>query len=89
MYTIFKYKLPITDDVVEIELPKSNLLLSIKAQGNNICMWAMVGSDTPTEKRRFKIMGTGHEIEDARNLYFLSTVIMPNDLVWHIFEVRT
>lgn len=84
---IFKYEIPITDDIFAMELPENYALCDINNQGDKIYMWCVVDIHTTIVKRYFKIVGTGHQITGIEHLYFLRTVHMPNGLVWHIFEV--
>ncbi len=85
---IFKYEIPITDEIVCMELPDKYGLCDIQNQGDKIYMWAVIDIRIKKIKRYFKIVGTGHLITDIENLYFLRTLVMPNGLVWHIFEVN-
>lgn len=86
MITIHKYKLFFG---VGVEMPKDAKILSLQIQDGYICIWAMVDTDKPVERRRFTRYGTGHEIiaSDVRFLKFIET-IQDGPLVWHIFEVK-
>ena len=85
---IFKYEIPITDEVIVMELPENSALCDVNNQGDKIYMWFVVDVHVKLVKRYFKIIGTGHQITGIEGLCFLRTVHMPNGLVWHIFEVR-
>lgn len=85
---IFKYEIPITDEIVCMELPDKYGLCDIQNQGDKIYMWAVIDTHAPLIKRYFKVIGTGHQITGIEHLYFLRTIAMPNGLVWHIFEVE-
>jgi len=85
---IFKYELPLIDDVIELDLPDKYGLCDIHPVGDKLFMWAVVDIHTQLVKRYFKIVGTGHLITDIEHLYFLRTVVMPNGLVWHVFEIQ-
>ena len=85
---IYKYQIPITDHIIEIELPDNSKCCDIQSQNNSIYMWCMVDINAPLIKRRYKIFGTGHTIENVENLHFLKTVQLENiGLVFHVFEV--
>ena len=61
MRTVWKY---VVDP--EIELPKAAEILHVGYDGEGkICLWALVYPDYAergiTSKRKFKILGTGHE----------------------------
>lgn len=83
---IFKYEIPITDEIISIELSENSGLCDINVQDDKIYMWCIVDIHAPIFKQYFKIFGTGHQIIDCENLIFLKTVHMPNGLVWHIFK---
>jgi hypothetical protein len=84
---IFKYEIPITDEIITMELPDNFALCDINNQGDKIYMWCVVDVHANLVKRHFKIVGTGHQIKGINDLFFLKTVVMPNGLVWHIFSV--
>lgn len=85
---IYKYQLPITDHVIEIELPEHHEYCDIQSQNESIHLWCMVNPHAPLVKKRFKIFATGQEIESPENYYFIKTVQIHNGaLVFHVFEV--
>lgn len=86
---IFKYEIPITDEIIEMELPEYFILCDIQCVNNKIYMWGMIDIHAELVKRFFKIIGTGLQIKEVGDLLFLKTIIMPNGLVWHIFSVTT
>lgn len=86
---IFKYELD-----HEIEMPQGAQVLSVGWQQNGIVngvyLWALVDPDAELEKRRFAIIGTGHEFseEDAAHLGTVHSLTPQGaNLVLHIFEV--
>jgi hypothetical protein len=85
---IFKYEIPITDEIIAMELPDNYGLCDIQNQGDKIYMWCVIDIHAKLVKRFFKIVGTGHQITGIEALYFLRTIVLPNGLVWHIFEVE-
>ena len=91
MYKVFKYELPI-DDVVQIEMPIKAIILDVDFQGKGLYLWAVVDPDAITEKRTFRIAGTGHPLEvGAYTLdyfYYIKTVMI-DGLVFHVFEIKT
>jgi hypothetical protein len=84
---IFKYEIPLTDEVFCMELPDNSALCDIRNQGDKLFMWCVVDIHVKMVRRYFKIVGTGHQITGIEHLTFLRTAHMPNGLVWHIFEV--
>lgn len=84
---IYKYEIPLTDEIIAMEIPDNYALCEVCQQNGKLFMWCMVYIHANIVKRYFKIVGTGHKIEGIEHLYFLRTVQMPNGLVWHLFEV--
>lgn len=88
MLKVYKYDVPMADHFI-LHLPKGARILTVQAQLNWICLWALVDPDLPLVPRRFRFAGTGHPIEESsRNLHYVSTFQMNNGgLVFHIFEI--
>lgn len=85
---IFKYELPVIGERFELNLPKDCAICDIQPQGESICMWAMVDIHAELETHAYMIVGTGWKLDDAENMYYVKTVVMPSGLVWHVFEVK-
>jgi len=89
MRTILKYEFPIESEVV-IKMPQGGVILSVQAQRDVTSMWVFFeDSDNPLEDRKFHIYGTGHKIDDSRDLVsYIGTIqIHSGNLVFHVFEV--
>lgn len=78
--TIWKFTLDSPDPV--IELPAGAQVVEFASQHGHLCMWAVVDPAAPRVKRRFHIVGTGHEFEAWWS--YLSTARMASGLVWHL-----
>ena len=84
---IYKYTLKLQDEQ-DVSMPLGAVLLSIQEQHGNLTVWAHVD---PSEKtmvdKRFRIYGTGHDIdwEDGR-LHYAATV-QSGAMVWHVFTL--
>ena len=88
MKRIFKYPLPVDDEVV-IPMPSGARILTVQAQNNLPCVWAVVTPDAEgMEDRRFRVFGTGHPIpEGTDSLEYIGTFQLHNGrLVFHLFE---
>lgn len=92
MQTIWKYELQITDEQ-ELKIPPNADILSVAYQRNNdeqrdmLCLWAMVQPSRLQMSRFIEIHGTGNpSIDPQYTRIFIGTVVMPNNLVWHVFE---
>ncbi len=86
--TIFKYPLRMAD-TQSVEMPKGAEVLSVQSQGETLCLWALVNTKRPNEKRVFEVFGTGNPIHCDTGIErkFIATAQMPNlPLVWHVFE---
>lgn len=80
-------------DLVKIEMPMNAEIISCKIQNGNICLWAIVETDTPYEERTFRIAGTGHPLElqyvTREDMTYIDTIVgFMGGLVFHIFEVK-
>lgn len=88
---IYKYEL--SHDEEEHEFPADSRLLYVgKNPANPLmpCLWVEVEASEPvTEKHRFKIYGTGHDIDEPEDeRHYIGTAVCES-LVWHVFEVPT
>ena len=87
MKTVYKYILPIGDEV-RIRMPAFAKVLSVWVQGDNICVWAQVETGVPTLYKTFRVAGTGHPIEEPEKWNFIGTVFLyGGSLVFHVFEL--
>jgi len=69
-----------------VEMPAGAVILSTQAQRGEICIWAAVSpDDSPQQKRRFQVFGTGQEI-DLISARFLGTIQI-GAFVAHVFEL--
>lgn len=81
---IWKYILNPPGYYSEIIMPEDAAVLTVGAQGDDICLWVLVLSSAPLISRAFVVVGTGEEIPSGFN-DFIGTVFI-DDLVFHIFE---
>jgi hypothetical protein len=85
MNTIYKYTL--SESVNEIKMPQGSIPLTVQEQHGNTQLWALVDPDKPTITRTFEIYGTGHEVKDHQNLFYISTIqVAGGTLIFHVFE---
>lgn len=83
MKTVHKYTL---DVETTLTMPKGAQLLYVGEQRGEPHLWAMHETTQPTEERRFRIYGTGHEMKEWPKAYVGS--IQTTGLVLHVFEVN-
>lgn len=93
MLKVYKYPIPLKD-YVEIELPAGAKILHINEQHNSLqdkelMLWALVDPNISLkEKRKIRIVGTGHPIQGLEKLKHINTAILfSGDYVLHFFEV--
>ena len=54
-------------------MPKGAEILTVKPQGDYVCLWALVDPDAPREDRWFSHHGTGYTVVDADNLKYVGS----------------
>lgn len=100
MKTIWKFPIPVQDDIIEISMPKQAEIVHVAWKAGQLCLWAIVETESikgyeSTEIRKFRVRGTGHEIKPnvntGYNTYdtYVGTALVDGlPLVWHVFEVK-
>ena len=85
---IYKYK--IDDERIEIDLPKGAEILCVQTQNEVPHIWALVDPSIEVkEKRWFRVIGTGEDLDCFSSLKYIGTFqFMKGLLVWHVFEER-
>lgn len=69
----------------EVEMPTGAKLLHVAEQHGQLCTWAEVDPDAPTEIRRFALVGTGHNVPE--NVTFVGTILMMGGgILIHVYE---
>lgn len=87
MKTIYKYPLE-QRNINEVEMPEGAEILSVQVQNEIPVLWAIVDTENPNEKRKIRIIGTGHEINACEMMIFIDTFQLPKlGLVFHVFEI--
>ena len=84
---VFKYILE-TADISTVKMPMGAKILSVGAQRQNICVWALVDPSIEEEEvHGFRIFGTGHPMPEDPGL-FLGSVHMDNSrFIFHVFKI--
>lgn len=65
-------------------MPEGAELLRFDKQGESMCLWALVEDGNFRESRRFRVAGTGFELND--NERYVGT-FHDGQFVWHLFEI--
>lgn len=87
MKTIWKFECKV-EDRFTLEMPEGARILSLQTQGQVPCLWALVDTDTPLEKRYFRLLGTGHPVDFSvpRHVFHGTFQLFGGSLVFHLFE---
>lgn len=82
--TIYKYPLIIVSKQTLL-LPLNARILTVQAQRDTVCLWALIHyeGDTP-ESRTIEIFGTGEPMDEAHREYVDTAQVGLN--IWHVFE---
>lgn len=84
MKTIWKYGFP-TLDSHTFTMPRGAELLTVAAQFDAPCIWALVDPDQPSVERKIRIYGTGHPIEHD-DPYVGTYQLAVGSLIFHVFD---
>lgn len=90
MLTIYKYPLHVDDnDIAEVVMPHMARVLTVQAQHETPCIWAVVDTEREPVKRRFRVFGTGHPMKQDYSDYIGTFQLMGGSLIFHLFEDHT
>lgn len=99
MKTIWKFPLPI--EACVLEMPRGAIILALQTQWiiaprpyrlekdereTFPCLWAIVDTEAPKEKRRFETFGTGHLFPDNPGKYIGTFQLLDGRFIGHVFE---
>lgn len=84
MKQIWKFNVPTFGT---IDIPKGAELLSVHAQNDAVCLWALVDPTAVPVRRLFVTYGTGHPIADENGKYIGTVHLEGGALVLHVFEI--
>lgn len=90
MRRIHKHEITEMTDGFETDLPVGARILTVQVQKSGFpCFWYAFDDDLKhTTKRRFRMVGTGHDIPDYDDLDYIGTfTIFNGDIVVHLFEI--
>jgi len=82
---VYKYPFEISS-LVEVAIPKDHKILLVECQGQHPCIWAQVNLPSPTVVKRFRIYGTGHEIDPFETISHVAS-FQQGPFVWHMYEI--
>ena len=86
MKTVYKYPFYGKDRQI-ISTDHNIKFLDIQRQRDDICIWAMVDTDSvvPTQKFEAVMYGTGWEVNDRFSFEDYFGTVQYDDMVWHCF----
>ncbi len=88
--TIYKYPLQV-NDMQCISLPQGAEILTIQAQNDIPCLWALVDPEQMiSQERHIEIFGTSHNIpcmQREQRIYISTFQLRGGSLVFHAFEL--
>lgn len=88
--TVWKYPIPqygFQNEYATVQMPIGAQILTVGAQGHEICAWARVDPSRPSVGRKIAVYGTGHAIADiAEGADYIGTVFL-GPLVFHVFDL--
>lgn len=86
MKTVWKFPI-VLGELIEIEMPAEAAILRAGIQDGNYFFWAFVNTEQPMCLRRFRILGTGHQLPEGMGLRHYVGTIQDGQFVWHIFSL--
>jgi len=84
---IWKFPLDevVTNEVINLDMPRDAKILHVRSQKNIPCLWALVDPLADVERRLFCLAATGESLPEGE---YLGTVFQYNGAyVWHVLEV--
>ncbi len=85
MRRVYKYPLPIRDDI-EIMMPEECLVLTCKIQHGKPYIWAVVDDESPLIPHNFHMVGTGHPADHLDGAFIGQIQMEGGRLVFHLFH---
>lgn len=80
------WKFPLSSKDATVEMPEHAEILTVQAQGEIPCIWAIVNPDNEKELRHFEIYGTGHDLTASKKKYIGTFQVNGGAFVYHLFE---
>lgn len=89
MQSVYKYTIPL-EDYFSLDLPEGAKILTVREQGGEPQLWALVKQGGRNEKRNFRLAGTGHPIKERpEKLSYIGTFqLAGGSFIGHVFEIK-
>lgn len=86
MKTIYKYQFKICEQFKIMLSPNCNPLM-VELQNGIPTMWILVDTEEMTRETKFRVVGTGHNLEFLNEeLFFHAGSFIHDKFVWHVFQ---
>jgi len=87
-HVIWKYEIEVSDNHILI-IPAHSEILHLGVQNDRAYIWVKVNPFNKGVKRDFKVVGTGHPIEDDPDttLIYIGSFQFTFGFVGHVFEI--
>lgn len=85
MKKVFRYNIPIDDEIHKIGLTSRPLHVELGEDGRSVDMWAEHIDRVIPSELLFKVVGTGHDLPSGA--HHIGTTARHEGLIWHLFEV--
>ena len=86
MKKIYKYKIELLDEQ-EILIPCYHRILCIKLRSGTPYIWVEVDDESPLQKVKFSLYGTGHSMSQYKTEQYVGTILLDEDkLVYHLYR---
>lgn len=83
--SIWKYPINVSDRI-ELSMPKGAEILCVQMQYEFPCIYALVNVNEEKEVREFRVVDTGHPLQQYNGKYIGTFQLHGGDLVFHLFE---
>jgi hypothetical protein len=87
---IWKYQMPVSEEF-EMTLPKGAQILRTHGENGGLWLWAIVNTNAPDEKRKFKAFKCGGSgLDTLKNLEYVgcAAIYIQAELMLYIFEEK-
>ena len=85
MRMVYKYPV-LLENYFEVTMPVGARILTVQIQNSEPQMWVLINPSFQNKIYRFRLVGTGHPIQDNEELSYIDTFQMRNGgLVFHLF----
>jgi len=82
---VWKYRIKIEPNQT-IEMPFGSQILSFQTQYGIPSIWVLSNPEAEMISRNFRLVGTGHKIEEGGLQYIGTVQLLEGEIVYHLFE---